>query len=53
MISSDYESELSKARINIINPFIIATASTIPFNRPAKYTRNLKSRREIILPKSS
>ena len=52
MTSSDYESELSKARTNVINPFIIAAASTVLSDRPAKYTRNLKSRREIIPLKS-
>ena len=47
MTSSDYESELSKARTNVINPFIVATASGVPSDRPAKRTRNLKSRKEV------
>ena len=51
MMSSDYESELSKARTNVKNLSTIAAASAIPFSRPAKYTRSLKSRRGIILPR--
>ena len=53
MTSSDHESELSKARTNVTNPFTIAAASAVPSDRPAKHTRNLKSRRGIIPPKSS
>ena len=53
MTSSDHESELSKARTNVTNPFTIAAASAVPSDRPAKHTRNHKSRRGIVPPKSS
>ena len=48
MTSSDHESELSKARTNVTNPFIVAAASAMPSDRPAKRTRNLKSRKEVL-----
>ena len=49
MTSSDHESELSKARTNITNPFTIAAASAVPSVK--HNTRNLKSRKGIIPPK--
>ena len=53
LISNNYKSKLFKARTNIINPFTIATASTVLSDRPTMYTRNLNSRRGILLLKPS